>query len=116
LKNKILGLEGEKLAADFLLKYNYQILCQNWRHGHLEVDLIAKKDDILVFVEVKTRKNRYTGSPDITITQAKQDRIIRAAEHYIEKNNLDIELRFDVISIYLDKDLNHDIEWIQEAF
>ncbi len=116
MKNKILGIEGEKLAANFLLVNNYQIICQNWRYSHLEVDLIAKKDNLLVFVEVKTRKNRQSGSPDITITHAKQQRIISAAEHYIEKNNLDIEIRFDVITVFINKDSNPDIEWIQEAF
>lgn len=116
MKNKVLGAIGENYAVNYLQCNGYQIVCQNWRHRHLEVDIIAHKDQFLVFIEVKTRSNKLTGTPDITINFKKQERLIRAAEHYLTENHLKDEIRFDVLSVYGNSPQNFEFELIENAF
>ena len=58
-----MGKEGEELAAEYLVKQGYTIEARNWRYGHEEIDIIARKDDLLLIVEVKTRRSNYFGQP-----------------------------------------------------
>jgi putative endonuclease len=110
-----LGERGEDLAAAYLQKNGYIILETNWRKGSLEVDIIAQKDDILVIAEVKTRSTNYFGEPEEFVTKAKQRNLIRAANLYIQFNNMDTETRFDIISV-LKKGDQHQIHHIEDAF
>ncbi len=110
-----LGRAGELLAIQFLKNNGYKILEVNWRDKHKEIDIIALDKDQVVFVEVKTRKNTYFGSPVEAVNMQKQKHIIDAAEEYIDNNSIELEARFDIISIIMDKDkpaINH----IKEAF
>jgi len=111
-----LGRLGEKLALDFLVAKGYQILEQNWVCGHKEIDIIAKDGDELVIVEVKTRRVTYLVDPEETVDVFKQRYLIWAAENYINKNNLDVDVRFDIICIVIDKNNKHRIEHIEDAF
>ncbi len=109
------GNAGEDLAAKYLIEKGYQVLERNWRYGNDEIDIIAQKDEILAIVEVKTRRSDYYGAPYTAVNKAKQKFMIRAAEAYLNKYDLDVEVSFDIVSIVLRKDKPH-IEHIDEAF
>jgi putative endonuclease len=67
-----LGIEGEEIARKHLLKKGYEILDINWRFKKLEIDIISKQADTIVFVEVKTRSNDVFGDPEVFVTKKKQ--------------------------------------------
>lgn len=94
-----LGQRGEELAVAFLRKNQFQILETNWRFGKDEIDIICLKDEVLVIAEVKTRSSSYFGEPEVFVTRKKQAFLIRAANVYILNKDLDVECRFDIISI-----------------
>jgi putative endonuclease len=110
-----LGHSGEQLAAGFLKEKGYKILETNWRQGPLEVDIIALKENVLVIAEVKTRSTNFFGEPEEFVTRQKQKNLIRAANIYIIDKNLDVEARFDIISI-LSKGSVLKIYHIEDAF
>jgi putative endonuclease len=110
-----LGKKGELIARKYLEKKGFEILESNWRHGKDEVDLIASDSSELVMVEVKTRSTRFFGDPSEAVGGAKENFMIRAAESYLELHNLDIDTRFDIVSIVIDKRGTH-IEHIRDAF
>ena len=112
--NSDLGTLGEKLATDFLTKHKYKILETNWRYQHKEVDIIALKNNILCVVEVKTRSSNYI-SPKEAVNKKKQKNLIIAANAYIIQNELDYEVRFDIIEIILTQN-NTQINHIEDAF
>ncbi len=96
-----LGKEGEQRALQMLLGKGYKILETNWRHEKDEVDIIAKDHEELVIAEVKTRSTDFFGDPEEAVTPRKARNLIRAAEAYIEINDLDMDVRFDIVSIIL---------------
>lgn len=107
------GKFGEALAERFLRDKGYQIISVNWRYRYWEVDILAKDKDILVFVEVKSRKRSDFGYPADFVDEKKQRNLIQAAEAYIELVNYDGEIRFDIISVFLD---TGKVEIIKDAF
>lgn len=111
-----IGLEGERQASSFLKEKGYQILRQNWRTGKLEVDIIAENNDYLVFVEVKLRKTDFFGSPESFVGNAKQKRIIKAAQHYTDEFPTDKEIRFDVIAILMGNEQKIVLNHIENAY
>ena len=111
-----LGKIGEDLAVEYLQDKGYQILERNWRSGHKEIDIIALSDDgVLIIVEVKTRKSDDFGEPDIAVGITKQRMLIWAADAYVRYKNLDVDVRFDIISIVI-SDAEPEIEHIEDAF
>jgi putative endonuclease len=110
-----LGIKGEDIAAEHLKKSGYKILIRNWKWGKNEIDIIAEKDDIFVFVEVKTRTDEFLGGVASAISTEKQKSIIYAADGYIRRFNVDKESRFDVITIIMSGD-THTIDHIESAF
>ena len=114
-KHNDFGKLGEELAVNYLVGKGYEILERNWRNIHKEIDIIAKNGKFLVIVEVKTRQTDEYGNPDIAVTRKKQRMLISAANAYISKNNMDVETRFDIISIIF-KDGEPVIEQIEDAF
>jgi putative endonuclease len=109
------GKLGEDLAVNYLINKGYQILERNWRSGHKEIDIIALDGDTLVAVEVKTRKSNTYGEPDIAVGAMKQQMLIWAADAYVRYKNLDVEVRFDIVSIVI-TDTGEHIEHIEDAF
>ena len=109
------GKQGEELAVNYLIEKGYEILERNWRNIHKEIDIIAKKDNVLVIVEVKARQSDEYGEPDIAVTRQKQSRLISAANAYLFQNKLDINTRFDIISIIIRDDIV-EINHIEDAF
>lgn len=116
MNKKILtGCKGEKLAAEYLVKKGYNILESNWRSGHKEVDIIAMDKDILVIVEVKTRKHGSGLTYADVLTHSKQQYLIDAAETYAEEKSIEAEIRFDLVFISLQGDL-FIVDHVENAF
>ena len=111
---KSIGKQGEDYAYQYLLHNGFDILATNWTKNRGELDLVCKKSETLVVVEVKTRTTSDYGEPHEGITGAQQEKLIETAEAYMEEHNLDLELRFDIISIVLRPQL--ELEHIQDAF
>lgn len=109
------GIKGERAAEDFLIQKGYKILEKNWRYKKLELDIIAFYNNTLVIVEVKSRTGTYFQQPFQAVTKKKQRFIIEATNAYIEKNNIDFETRFDIISI-VERNNKFEIEHIEDAF
>ena len=110
-----LGALGEKLAVAYLTEKGYEILTTNWRSGQMEIDIIAQNKDFLVVAEVKTRSTNVFGEPEEFVNKQKQKLLIKAAEAYVVKMDLDVEVRFDIISVLVNKG-KHQINHIEDAF
>lgn len=107
------GKYGENLAVDYLKKENFDIIALNWRYKYWEVDIVAKDQNTLVFVEVKSRRSDSFGVPSDFVDLKKQPNLIKAAEAYIELNKYEGEIRFDIVSVYLE---TKKVELIKDAF
>lgn len=99
--NKTRGNYGENLAAHFLENKGFTILERNFRFKRAEIDIIAKKEKLLLFVEVKARTNQNFGFPEEAVNEKKVGLIIMAANHYIHEKHWHGEIRFDIIAISL---------------
>jgi putative endonuclease len=110
-----LGIEGEELARDHLVKHGFKILHRNWKAGKREIDIVAENKDFIVFIEVKTRTDDYYMHPRHAVTSEKQKSIIFAAEKYIQRYNISKESRFDIVSI-ISNGKSVEIEHIEDAF
>ena len=95
------GKQGEAEAVRFLLDKGYEILTRNYRHQHAEIDLIAQKGKLLIFVEVKTRSNLSYGNPEEFVNYSKARLVMKAAEQYIFAHNWHFDVRFDIIAVTL---------------
>lgn len=111
---KSLGKKGEEFAASYLKNKGYEIIAKNQMVGHGEIDLIAKKDDLYVFIEVKTRKGEeYTGLLD-SIDKRKEENLIKSVEKYLAENNLeDFDFRIDLIGIIMKFGKVRKIEYVE---
>ncbi|MEW5845490.1 MAG: YraN family protein [Bacteroidota bacterium] len=114
--NKDLGSMGEEIAANYLAAKGYKILHRNWHYGHKELDLVAKQDDTLVVVEVKTRSSIYWEEPKESVRRKKQKLIVEAADEYVQRYNLNCDVRFDIVSVVISQGLPPEIEHIEDAF
>jgi putative endonuclease len=97
-----LGRRGEELAARYLADRGYEILARNWRCEVGELDLVALDESCLTFVEVRTRRGRALGSPEESITAAKQVRLASLAEAYVQARDWAGDWRIDVVAIEMD--------------
>ena len=98
-----IGAEGEQIASDYLESKGFKIIERNYRCKRGELDIIAMENDILVFVEIKTRKPDYLKQPFVSVTRSKEKKVLSIADYYIYKNKIrNTRTRFDVISIVLD--------------
>lgn len=104
------------MAAEYLQQQGYCILERNWKNkGRKEIDIIATRDDVVVFVEVKTRRAGSATTPLSAVDSRKQHRICLAADSYIKANRIDFRCRFDVIGIVYDDNVS-SLEHIEDAF
>ncbi|MBD3231989.1 YraN family protein [Candidatus Dependentiae bacterium] len=114
-KKQKLGIDGEIIVAQFLIKKNFKIIDKNYRTKLGEIDLIAQKNDTICFIEVKTRKKSYFPISNV-ITWAKQQKIIKAAQLFIIENKIkDKVCRFDVATVIV-SGYKFDIEYLKNAF
>ena len=107
------GKNGEEQAIAFLKNAGYTILHQNWRFKHLEIDIVAKHNNELIIVEVKTRATDFFGTPESFVNKEKQRKLLKAAHGYIVTYNMDVEVRFDIIAIVTS---SNKVYHIQNAF
>ena len=114
-KHYDLGKKGEELALAFLLKKGYEILETNWFFNKAEIDIIAKYKEEVIIVEVKTRSSDYFGNPEDAVDSKKRNLLIMATNEYLENNNLDLEVRFDIITL-LKEGAGMKINHIHNAF
>ena len=102
MKRKETGILGEKLAQDYLIKRGFRILENNYRCPHGEIDIVARDNDFLVFIEVRTKTNLEFGSPEESITSVKKERIRATAFHYQQSHDgLSPLWRLDVVAVEL---------------
>ncbi len=101
---KKIGDKGEAYTVSYLKKKGYKILAQNYRKNYGEIDIIAKNGDMLCFVEVKTRHSNTITQPYEAVDRRKQTKIIKTAEAYLIENKLELNCRFDVSEVFVDKE------------
>ncbi len=111
-----LGIQGEILALSFLQNKGWQILETNWRTGKAEIDIIAMHDDVLVFVEVKTRSSDLYSKPEEAVSEKKIRLLTNASGVYMQRIQHDWEVRFDIVSILIKSNRAPQIRHIQDAF
>ncbi|MGN0819383.1 MAG: YraN family protein [Christensenellaceae bacterium] len=110
---KLFGKRGERLAVSYLKKQGYRIIETNYVTHYGEADIIAVYDDILCFIEVKSRTSDKFGKPCEAVDGRKQAKYRQIAEYYIYANRVtDTNVRFDVVEVYADDEINH----IKDAF
>ncbi|TVZ21771.1 putative endonuclease [Dokdonia sp. Hel_I_63] len=113
---KELGEYGEELATLHLIKQGYTILERNWFFGKNEVDIICQKEeDVLVVVEVKARNSDFFGDPQSFVSPGKQKTIVKVANEYVLENDLNVEVRFDIIAV-LKNSKQERLEHFEDAF
>ena len=118
MEPRSLGAYGEERAARYLRWHGYRILERNYRCRMGEIDIIARKGNILAFVEVKLRKDARFAEAREFVTYAKQQRILTAAQFYLSRHDEDLQPRFDVIEVYAPQGENGPIkiEYLENAF
>src|SRR3989338_7533048 len=115
--SQTLGIVGEELAGQFLSAQGYKILLKNYECALGEIDLIAKENGCLVFVEVKTRRSLAMGLPAESVTFQKRHQITKVAEYYLKRYGIkNVSCRFDVVSVFMPMEKKPEIEVIRNAF
>jgi len=94
-----LGIWGEELAADYLRRKGYTIMERDWKSGHRDIDIIATDGHVVVFVEVKTRRNRIFGEPEEAIDYRKLVNLRGAITHYVRYKHITQDIRLDAITV-----------------
>ena len=106
---------GEQLAVDYLSRNGCTILERNFTYQKAEIDIIAQKDDTILVIEVKTRNSAFFGDPQDFVSQGKIKLLVKAANEYIISNNIQMEVRFDIIAVLKNKNIEQ-LEHFENAF
>jgi len=109
------GNTGEIMAANYLQEKGYKILRRNYRYKHAEIDLIAEKDNCLVFVEVKTRSSTAFGYPEEFVDDRKAEKIMEGADQFLFEENWQGKVRYDIVAVTL-KAGDPQIDHFEDAF
>lgn len=110
-----LGRKGEEMAVTHLLATGYEIVARNFMFQKAEVDIIARKDNILAVVEVKTRSTPDFGDPQDFLKKKQINRLVKAIDYFVNEHNLEVEVRFDIIAIIKNK-AGTRLEHLEDAF
>lgn len=113
--NNHFGRLGEDLAVDLLKNNNYIILERNYRYQRAEIDIIALKGSTLVIIEVKARSFGHLGDIAETVSAKKIALLVMAADEYVTKGKMEVEIRFDIITIRKVNNKHH-LDHIEDAF
>ena len=119
VKHIEIGNKGEDLAVEFLISNGFKILERNWRYSRAEIDIIAKDEYGLVFIEVKTRTSSSFGQPEEFLGRKQEELIFGAAQRYMELQNYEWEIRFDLISILVKEHTewkDYDIKHFKDVY
>ena len=114
--NKITGNKGEDIAVSYLQKKGFAVLVKNWRYRHWEVDIIAGKDDMLHFIEVKTRNSLRYGYPEESITREKMNHLKHASTVFHSQHPEWKRIQFDVLAITLINNEVKEIMMIEDVY
>jgi putative endonuclease len=110
------GKRGEDIATEFLRRQGYTILARNYRIASGEIDIIAREDNILVFIEVKTCRSSSFGEPETWVSERKQQQIEKVALGYLQEHDIqDVDCRFDVVAVKLSGGKSR-VKLIKDAF
>jgi len=116
MTNKEIGAWGEKIAVNYLKKHNVKIIDRNIRTNYGEIDILGKKDDVLIFFEVKTRLTKNFGNPEDAVNYKKQEHMKNSALDFIQCNqDIEMDCRIDVIAVNIDNKKNIKIYWFENA-
>lgn len=115
-EHQLTGVKGEKLAYKYIIQNGFKILHTNWRFKHLEVDIIATKNNKLHFIEVKTRRSSKYGHPEEDVNKKKLTNLIDAAEEFTIQFPEWKFLSFDILSIKLLKDSPPEFFYIEDVY
>lgn len=110
-----IGKEGEDAAVDFLMRKDYQILERNYRYKRSEIDIICEMNDLLIFVEVKTKSYTTFGEPENSVDERKGAKVIEGAEQYVLEKDWHGDIRFDVVSL-VKNGSGFEIKHFEDAF
>ncbi len=110
------GKLGEHLAVDFLNKKGFTILHRNWRHKHWEVDIIASLQDVVHFVEVKTRRTDKYGYPEEGVSRKKLLNVMAAAEEFQYQHPEWKKIQFDILSVFIDSGDKESYLFIEDVY
>jgi putative endonuclease len=114
---RVLGARGEEFAALHLRRRGYRILARNARADGVEIDLVAARGGVVIFVEVKTRRSLRQGPPEAAVDARKQARIVRGASAWLrEQRRRPRRVRFDVIAVHLDTEGSWQLSHWEDAF
>lgn len=95
------GRLGEEMAAAWLMGQGFHLLYRNWKHSYFELDVVAEKENILHFIEVKTRRTDTYGHPEEAVTEKKLERLMNAGEEFLQQNPQWKRIQYDILSIRL---------------
>jgi putative endonuclease len=109
------GKRGEEAAQEYLQANGFYIRDTNWRWGHKELDIVAEKNKTLHVVEVKTRSANFLVEPQSSVDRRKQQNTVQAANAYVLRHKLTLDVQFDIISVVV-KGGEYEVEYIPEAF
>ena len=111
-----LGKRGEQMAEQYLLQHGYQVLHRNWRHSHYEIDIIAIKQQVLHFVEVKLRSSKTFGLPEQFVKKKKFKSLLRAADEFLFQNQQYRHVQYDILSINVSVNLAPEFFLIEDVY
>jgi putative endonuclease len=110
------GKQAEDWAVAFLEEKGYKILLRNYRYQKAEIDIIAEFENQIIIVEVKARETDAFAEPQDAVNRKKIQMLTLGANHFLEENDIDLEVRFDIISIISDRNSAPKIQHIEDAF
>ncbi|HET9057647.1 MAG TPA: YraN family protein [Chitinophagaceae bacterium] len=115
-RHNTIGVQGEALACSFFTEKGYIIHYRNWRYSHYEIDIIAQNNDVLHFIEVKTRTSSLWGQPEEAVTRKKIHHLLEAGREFLYQNPQWKKIQFDVLSIQLFKNRPPEFFLIEDVY
>ncbi|HUQ96064.1 MAG TPA: YraN family protein [Chitinophagaceae bacterium] len=110
------GKKGETLAAAYLTTLGYEILHCNWRYSHYEIDIIALKNAVLHFIEVKSRSSKTFGLPEDGVTKTKFNRLLLAADEFLFQHPAYRHVQYDILAITITKGKEPEFFLIEDVY
>ena len=111
-----LGKYGEQLGRNYLAKKSYNILHMNWKYSYYEIDIIACRENVLHFIEVKTRRTRQFGLPEESVDRKKFKKLMRAAEEYVYRHPRWKRIQYDVLAVSITADNQAEFFFIEDVY
>lgn len=115
-RHQLLGKKGEDDAAAYLVQKGFSILHRNWRHSHYEIDIIAEKEGVLHFVEVKLRTSQKFGLPEEAVDKRKFGRLLNAADEFLHQHPQYRHVQYDIVAISIRKNGPPEYFFIEDVY